>query len=345
MKFSICIPNYNYGQFIGETIKSVLDQDYLDFEILISDNRSTDNSWDVIQEFAAKDMRINAWQNAANLGFAGNLDAVSSRATGDYHILVSSDDLMNPGALQFYAEFLDMIGKEKIVFSSACTRINAEGRPLGYDGPKSRLWQKSDLDDKLSSKFNCPVYKVPAGEMLRRCLHSFYGPFNFVSTCYNAKDYLLVGGYGGGRMYNPDKWFHWKLLAETDHAFFIDKPLFSYRWHQNNQAALQRESGALKYFVDEYRSSFEIDETMLKKAGMSEGDVKYSFVYNVIQKHVFSYLKQGQVIMARRIFNFGWATYPGEMRKSKFTFLFFLLLKLGKIGTLIARPFKRNFIK
>ena len=71
MKFSICIPNYNYDQYIGETIQSVLDQDYGNFEIIIADNQSTDRSWGVIQEFAAKDNRVRAFQNAANLGFAG----------------------------------------------------------------------------------------------------------------------------------------------------------------------------------------------------------------------------------------------------------------------------------
>lgn len=343
MKFSVCIPNYNYGQYIGQTIQSVLDQDYGDFEILVSDNKSTDNSWEIIQQFISKDSRVSAWQNPANLGFAGNLDAVSSQASGEHHLLVSSDDLMNPGALRFYHNFLQAVGQEKIVFSAACTRIDGQGNPLGHDGPKSKLWYPTDLDKKLSESFGCPVYKVPSGEMLRRCLLSFYGPFNFVSTCYAAADYRLAGGYGGGRMYNPDKWLHWRLLAITDYACYIDKPLFSYRWHQQNQAALQQQSGALKYFLDDYRGSFEVDKPMLEKAKLSMDAVKASFVYNVIQKNTFSYLKQGQLTMSRRIFHLGWAAYPAEMQSSRYSWLLGPLLRMGKLGMLLVRPWKQNY--
>jgi len=343
IKFSICIPNYNYDQYIGQTIQSVLDQDYGDFEILIADNKSTDNSWEVIQHYAANDSRIKAWQNAANLGFAGNLDAVSSQAIGDYHLLVSSDDMMNPGALAFYARFLESIGDAKAAFSSSTMRIDAESKPIGSDGARNALWKKTDLDHALSEQFRCNIYKVASGEMLKRCLLSFYGPFNFVSTCYRAIEYHCAGGYGGSRMYNPDKWLHWRLLVHTDFVYFIDQPLFSYRWHSANQAALQMESGALKYLMDEYRSSFEVDKPMLEKAGIGANEIKASFIYNIIQKNTFSFIKQGQLTMARRIYNFGWAAYPQEMRKSKYTWLLCPLLKMGKMSKLLIRPFKKNY--
>lgn len=343
MKFSICIPNYNYGRYIGETIQSVLDQDYEDFEILISDNQSTDNSWEVIQGFAAKDKRIKAWQNAANLGFAGNLDAVSSKASGDYHLLVSSDDLMNPGALSFYANFIQAIGEERIAFSASTTKIDAAGDYMENGKPNSKLWLPGDIDTKLSEKFGCNIYKVSSGEMLRRCLSSFYGPFHFVSACYNHRDYAAAGGYGGSRMMNPDKWFHWRLLAQTDTVYFIDQQLFSYRWHTNNQTALQKESGALKFFIDEYRSSFEVTKEMLSHANMSTEAVQQSFIHNTIHKYTFSYIKRGQIEMARRIYNLGWACYPEVMIKSKYSWLLGTLLLMGKIGTILAREVKKNY--
>ena len=344
MKFSICIPNYNYGQYIGETIQSVISQDYENIEVIISDNQSTDNSWQVIQEYAQKDPRVKAFQNLSNLGFAGNLDVVSAKATGDYHLLVSSDDLINPGALAFYARFIEAVGQDKIAFSASTTKVDSTGNFLELGRPNSKLWKTSDQDETLSNQFGCPVYKVASGEMLRRCLLTFYGPFMFVSACYRAEDYLAAGGYGGSRMMNPDKWFHWRLLGQTDYVYFIDKQLFSYRWHDTNQTAQQKSSGALKFFLDEYRSSFETSDRMLAKAGLNGDELKRSFIYNSICKYTFSYIKLGQIRMGWRVFRFGWACYPDLMWKNKYAWLLYSLLLSGKLGTLIVKPLKANYV-
>jgi hypothetical protein len=156
-------------------------------------------------------------------------------------------------------------------------------------------------------------------------------------------DYHKVGGYGGSRMYNPDKWLHWRLLVETEYTYFIDKPLFSYRWHNHNQASLQKKSGLFKFYIDEYRNSFEFEETSLIKVGLSSDKIRNSFVYNVIFKNVFSNLKKGHIVEGWRVFCFGWVSYPYIMVKSVYTWLFFVLLILGKFSTLLLRPVKNNY--
>ena len=67
IKFSICIPNYNYGSYIGETIKSVLNQTYENYEIIVVDNASTDDSLSVIKSF--KDSRIKFLRIVITLDF------------------------------------------------------------------------------------------------------------------------------------------------------------------------------------------------------------------------------------------------------------------------------------
>ena len=59
--FSICIPNYNYGKYIGDTLKSVLSQTYQNFEVIVVDNASTDDSLEVVKSF--KDDRIKLFIN------------------------------------------------------------------------------------------------------------------------------------------------------------------------------------------------------------------------------------------------------------------------------------------
>ena len=118
------------------------------------------------------------------------------------------------------------------------------------------------------------VYRVDAKELLRRCILAMGNPFHFATTSFPRRLYEAVGGYGGRRIINPDKWFHWKLLGVADAAYFIDSPLFHYRWHTSNQDAQQKKSGALKYLVDEYLSTIEIPDQTLKDIGLSRTDVE-----------------------------------------------------------------------
>ena len=88
---SICVPNYNYGRYIGETIKSILDQTYTNFELIISDNTSTDNSMDVINSF--NDPRMRVYQNDTNIGGVLNANKCVGYAKGDYIAIFHSDDI------------------------------------------------------------------------------------------------------------------------------------------------------------------------------------------------------------------------------------------------------------
>lgn len=339
--FSICIPNFNYATYLRLTLESVLNQSYTNFEICVADNNSTDQSLAVARSFQDDKVRLKV--NPVNLGFAANLDVVSAMALKEYNILLSSDDVMNAGALDVYARFIHQVKDQRMAFCSACNRIDSNGVVIGYDGPRSKVWFQQDIDAELSSQVGHPVYKVAAAVMLSRCLKSFYGYFNFASACYRQEHLLAVGGYGGSRLMNPDKWFHWRLLGVVDWVYFIDHPFFSYRWHNQNQSALQEGSGALKFFLDEYRSSFEIDATLAAKANLTLGEIKSSFVTNIITKYIFRYLWQGNRQQAMRIYHFGWSTYPTLLRNNWIVRSLRMMLFFGPAGTFLTRIIKSKF--
>ncbi len=343
MKISVCIPNFNYGNYIGDTINGVLKQEYDNFEVLISDNKSTDNSWEVIQEYVNKDSRVKAHQNITNLGFAGNLDAVSQNATGEYMILLSSDDVMNAGALEVFKKLKDIEGDNFTMAGTTCQKIDADGNYLGYISPPRKLWFESDIDTKLTEQIGHKVYKIKSGDLLKRSMKTFMGPLYFAATIYSKEIYEKVGGYSGSRLYNPDKWFHWKVLAETEYCYFIDFPFFGYRWHQNNQQAQQNKSGALKYYIDEYRSTFERSTEMLRSASISDDVLQGAYIKNVIHKQAFRKLKIGAPMYAFRILCLGFASYPNKMFSSKTTYILVLLNMLGKLSYYLLKPFKKNF--
>src|SRR3989339_152598 len=96
--FSILIPTYNGAEVIGDTLRSILSQSYQNFEIIIQDDASTDNTIEVIKSF--KESRIKIFQNEKNLGYPGNLESLSKKATGDIVYLMGQDDILGNDALQ-----------------------------------------------------------------------------------------------------------------------------------------------------------------------------------------------------------------------------------------------------
>lgn len=337
MKFSVCIPNYNYEQFIGRTIESVFAQSCDDFEILVSDNSSTDKSKEVVLGF--KDERLRLSINACNVGFASNLDKAASMAMGDFIIMLSSDDLMRSEALQTYRNFLTQLGDDasRVVVSSAMDEIDSDDNLTGLHCVDKKLWHESERVKELEKIVDAPVYRVAADVLLKRCLLTMKNPFNFASTCYPRVLYKQIEGYSGRKLINPDKWFHWRLLGIADTAYFINRPLFAYRWHTSNQSSQEAETGALKYLVDEYVTTVELNGEILKKAGLTKKEFEVAFIENDIINHGLATLAKGQRGKAKRILNFGRAAYPQYLRRNLRAFAFATLLKLKPLDVPIAR--------
>lgn len=342
MKFSICIPNYNYERYLGRTIQSILDQHYENLEILVSDNASTDNSTAVVRGFG--DPRIQLHVNACNVGFGGNLDRSARMTSGDLMIMLSSDDLMRPGALAAYQKLFEHLGPagRGAIASSSWDVIDPEDRIIGETGPDPSIWTAADRRPELEALLGAPVYGVPAGELLRRCLAQMKNPFNFAATVYATDLYRRVEGYGGGRLYNPDKWFHWKALGAAEMAYFVDSRLFAYRWHPSNQQSQESATSALKFLVDEYVSTLELDTRVLERIGVSRDQVLDAFVEHDIARHGLATLAKGQRQRARRILDFGRAAYPLHVRRNRHARALAGLLALGPVGQwLAARAYRK----
>lgn len=97
---SILMTAYNREVLIAEAIESVLTCTYPNFELIIVDDRSADNTFKVIQEYAAKDKRIRYYLNEKNLGDYPNRNKAASYAKGEYFTYLDSDDKMYPDGLQ-----------------------------------------------------------------------------------------------------------------------------------------------------------------------------------------------------------------------------------------------------
>lgn len=334
---SVMIPNFNYGRYIGETIDSVLVQAPRGVEVVVCDNASTDNSVEVVSGY--RDDRVRLAVNPCNVGFASNLERVAAMAHGRRMLLLSSDDKMAPGAVSAYERLESALGAKAggAVWGTQTAVIDSDGATIGRFDPDPKLWRDAVVDDELSAAVGYPVRAIPAADLLRRSLEMLRSPLPFLTTCYPRALHDVVGGYAGGRLINPDKWFLWKLLAVAETVYAIDHPLFQYRVHDAGQGPQEQRSGALKHLTDEYVATFNLPEPVLAKAGLDRGTLAAAFVEQDVALRGFRALAQGKRATARRGINFGLAAYPNLVRKNPKVWALRALLSLGPVGTQVAR--------
>ena len=106
-KISVVMPVYNREQYLKESIESILNQTFTDFEFIIIDDQSTDSSWHIIQEYAAKDKRIVAVKNTGKKGCYPARNCGHRLAKGKYIAVMDSDDIALPERLQIQFDFME----------------------------------------------------------------------------------------------------------------------------------------------------------------------------------------------------------------------------------------------
>ncbi|MGL5757206.1 MULTISPECIES: glycosyltransferase family 2 protein [Bacteria] len=104
---SIITPSYNSKDFIGETIESVLNQTYKNWELLIIDDCSTDDSSEVIKKYTQNDSRIKYLKNKKNSGPATSRNVGIEKAEGKYIAFLDSDDFWDKEKLKYQIEFME----------------------------------------------------------------------------------------------------------------------------------------------------------------------------------------------------------------------------------------------
>ena len=98
--FSIVMPMYNVERYLKICVKSVLQQTFQDFEIVIVDDASTDNSYKICQELFSGNEKVRLLRNEKNLGQGPTRNAAIKNSRGEYIVFVDSDDAILPDALE-----------------------------------------------------------------------------------------------------------------------------------------------------------------------------------------------------------------------------------------------------
>ena len=112
MMFTIAIPNYNYQHNVGIAIESALAQNIDNLEILVSDNNSTDKSWEIINSY--KDERLKIYKQTSNLGFLYNWNFLLNKARGKYFKILPSDDWLSADNCEQTLKMINEVDRSNI---------------------------------------------------------------------------------------------------------------------------------------------------------------------------------------------------------------------------------------
>lgn len=126
-KVSLGMPVYNGERYLKEAIDSILSQTYTDFELIISDNASTDGTQEICLEYSNKDPRIRYFRNEKNLGSAWNFNRVFELSAGKYFKWAAHDDIISSDFLLKCVEVLDQDPSVVLCYSDT-TIIDEKGK-------------------------------------------------------------------------------------------------------------------------------------------------------------------------------------------------------------------------
>jgi len=142
-RVSIGLPVFNGENYLEEALDSILAQTYSDFELIISDNASTDQTPEICRAYAARDPRIHCYRNAQNLGAAKNFNRVFELSSGEYFKWAAHDDLIAPDFLLKCVQVLDQDptvvlchSKVKFIDESGEVSANYDIKLCNVDSPK-----------------------------------------------------------------------------------------------------------------------------------------------------------------------------------------------------------------
>lgn len=205
---SILLPSYNHEKYLSETIESVLNQTFKDFEFIIIDDYSIDNSREIIKEYKKKDKRIRVNYHNENKGISKTENELLSLASGKFVAFLNSDDVWDHNKLEKQLQIMEK--DENLV-----------------------VWTQGEIiDDKsnyIGRKFTHPSRKT-SGNIFKSLLRGNY--ILFSSLIFKRENVRNLKFYENLKIISD---FPFELaLAKKYEYYFIDEPLTKYRIHGTN---------------------------------------------------------------------------------------------------------------
>jgi hypothetical protein len=211
----VIVPCFNYGHLLEGCLASVLSQGGVEVRVLVIDDRSTDDSAEVAERLAARDVRVEFRAHRENRGLIATANEGLEWAPGEYVVLLSADDLLVPDSLRRATEVMAKHPNVGMVYGK--TLQAAEGRPLPESSGRwraTKVWSGAEwVRIRCRSTYNC----ISSPEVVVR---------NSVQRA--------VGGYDPACHHSSDLNMWLRVAAVADVAYVRGVPQAVYRVHSDS---------------------------------------------------------------------------------------------------------------
>jgi glycosyltransferase involved in cell wall biosynthesis len=226
---SIAMATYNGEKFIRKQLDSILNQSYKKLEIIICDDRSSDKTFEILEEYASKYSNIKIYKNEQNLGYVKNFEKVISLCSGEYIALADQDDIWFEDKI---AILYSNIG-DNLLIHSDCSLIDEADNEI-FSFWKGEIYTHDNFDDFLYSN------------VVTGC-----------STLFSKKLLDKILPFPEGLAYHD--WYLAIFAAKEGKIAYYSKPLFQYRQHRYQDTGAIAPNKYISLILDPIKRLFGIE--------------------------------------------------------------------------------------
>jgi len=299
--YTLVVTSYNQEELIIECLESIKEQEYEPVELIICDDRSSDNSVEAIQKWLEENerrfVRSKLIVNEVNLGIAGNHNVGLAKATGKYISFIHGDDkLYNNTAL---TDAIDFIQSEKLAFSSL--RIRAF---LDFENGKY------ELQEFLPSERVLPFFKLDPSRQFELLLTANWIPGVLIAET----DFLKSMGGFDEDLRSAEDWALWLLLTRTGHQIRVSQnPFLLYRRHSKSITISSISEGKCDFTENKLRT---MEKYVLPHVDLLR--IKDKWSVSVHYRYLKSFVRNGCSIQAHKKARWIKLLDPISLFKSRF---------------------------
>lgn len=243
-KVDILLATYNGENYLREQLDSILNQTYTDFRLLISDDMSTDKTYEILEEYKQKDKRITIFKQEKNTGVVSNFEFLLEQVENKYYAFSDQDDIWNKDKLERSILKLENENADIVFTDLEVVDNNKETIYKSY-------WELKEFKDKIL-KYNsfealylnnyvtgCTM--LAKAETIKKCL-----PLPKTSK-YVLHDYWIS-----------------LIVSQSGKIIFLEEPTIKYRQHKNNKIGSKKKSDSMtfkdirKMFIEVKKEHFSI---------------------------------------------------------------------------------------